>query len=342
MSYILDALRKSERERQTGQVPGLPNLVSDSPQTSPRWVFWLVGLLLSVNLAGLSYWLLTRPEAGKVAPEPANAATTLAASATTPAARADQAATPAIVNPGLPASPPVPAVVMPAQPVPPAPVIVPATALPPAVVTQPSVQPPAPAPSPVLPTPVPVVRPEPPMAVVPPEAAPQVVAPTPAAKAQPRPGRRKSPAEVAPETLYPSEVPSRQSRSVPQRPLARPAPYTRADAMDDAELEREAEEEMMASTPTLDRMTEPLAAGRSGRNGIPYLRDLPPGFQERIPPIKISMFAYSRNPSERFVIIDMKKHRVGDQIPGGALLLEIQAENLLLELEGQKFLLPRY
>jgi general secretion pathway protein B len=112
--------------------------------------------------------------------------------------------------------------------------------------------------------------------------------------------------------------------------------------MDDAELERETEEELLADARTLERSIPPLTVPRAGRNGIPYLRDLPLSFQERIPPLKISMFAYSRNPAERFVIIDMKKHRVGDQIPGGALLMEIQAENLLLELEGQKFLLPRF
>ena len=54
------------------------------------------------------------------------------------------------------------------------------------------------------------------------------------------------------------------------------------------------------------------------------------------------MFGYSRVESERFVIIDMKKYRVGDQLPGGPLLMDIQAENLLLELDGQKFLIPRY
>ena len=232
MSYILDALRKSERERQTGQVPGLPNLVADSPQTPPRWIFWLVGLLLSVNLAGLSYWLFTRPEASKDAPGPANTATTLPAPATTPAARADQAATPPIVNPGLPASPPVPAVVMPAQPVPPAPVIVPATAPPPAIATQPSVQPPATtAPSPVLPNPVPVVRPEPPMAVVPPEAAPYIVAPPPAAKAQPSSGRRK-PRPMFHLRLYiprrfrpASPVPSPSGLWRVPRPIPEPMPW---------------------------------------------------------------------------------------------------------------------
>ena len=54
------------------------------------------------------------------------------------------------------------------------------------------------------------------------------------------------------------------------------------------------------------------------------------------------MFAYSREPAERFVIIDMKKYRTGDRLPGNLLLLEIQAENLLLELDGQKFRVPRF
>ena len=78
------------------------------------------------------------------------------------------------------------------------------------------------------------------------------------------------------------------------------------------------------------------------RGGTPDLHELPLDFQERVPPMKISMFAYSKNPAERFVIIDMRKYRPGDRLPGGILLLSIQAENLLLELDGQKFLVPRF
>lgn len=117
-------------------------------------------------------------------------------------------------------------------------------------------------------------------------------------------------------------------------------PYTRSEVQDDADMERETEEELLADSRRYE--PEPGESLRLGKRGTPYLRDLPLSFQERIPPLKISMFAYSRNPAERFVIINMKKHRVGDPIPGGALLIEIQSENLLLELDGQKFLLPRF
>ncbi|WJW75829.1 general secretion pathway protein GspB [Thiohalobacter sp. IOR34] len=61
MSYILEALKKSERERRLGQVPQL-----DTPQQSlpaaparARWP-WLVGGLLLVNAAAFT-WLLLRP-----------------------------------------------------------------------------------------------------------------------------------------------------------------------------------------------------------------------------------------------------------------------------------------
>lgn len=54
------------------------------------------------------------------------------------------------------------------------------------------------------------------------------------------------------------------------------------------------------------------------------------------------MFAYTENPEDRFVIVNMKKVRAGEMLPGGVLLLEIQAENLLVEYDGQKFLIPRF
>jgi general secretion pathway protein B len=68
---------------------------------------------------------------------------------------------------------------------------------------------------------------------------------------------------------------------------------------------------------------------------------MPAAFREHIPPFRISMYAYSKAPEERFVIIDMKKYRAGDRVLGGALLLEIQPDNLILELDGDRFRIPR-
>lgn len=69
MSYILEALKKSERERRLGQVPSLPALELDGPPKRSRWALWLalLCLLLSANAGVLVYlWLQ-----GRFAPQPA-------------------------------------------------------------------------------------------------------------------------------------------------------------------------------------------------------------------------------------------------------------------------------
>jgi len=88
--------------------------------------------------------------------------------------------------------------------------------------------------------------------------------------------------------------------------------------------------------------TESLVTRSAVGSGLPMINDMPEAFRSRIPSFRITMFAYSENPQERFVIVNMKKLVAGDVLPGGVLLIEIRAENLVGELDGQKFLIPRY
>jgi general secretion pathway protein B len=392
MSYILDALRKSERERQAGQVPGLPDLVSDGDKKSVRWLFWLVGLLILINLGGVGYWLFLRPapqqervqtpvagtsEAGAtgspVAPPPVTSANPAVLS---PAAKADQAVTTSMANAGVspqghpsgaiavpvPASPaPIPSpAVQPAVPV-----IPPVT---PAVTAAPQAVPPGVAPAPPVPTPpeavasVPVQPPNPvqvqtqpqlqsqtPAAVlaehpasVPPSTAAskaRKVQPGPMAMPEPTPSAAANPAPSTTSRELPYFPPEHSSS--PRHSTAR-VPSAQEDDFDEVDAEMEAEGERLADARSYARPPQPSAVRHGIRAGTPHLRDLPVEFQEKVPPFKITMFAYSKNPAERFVIIDMKKSRVGDRLPGGILLLEIQTENLVLELDGQKFMIPRY
>ena len=61
MSYILDALRKAERERHLGQPPSLTVPASPEPPARPRLWLWLgAGLGLGLN-AALLVFFLTRP-----------------------------------------------------------------------------------------------------------------------------------------------------------------------------------------------------------------------------------------------------------------------------------------
>ena len=62
MSFILDALKKSESDRQQqgpAEFAGVPT--SHGRQSAPRWL-WILGVLLAINLAVL-LGLLFRPEA---------------------------------------------------------------------------------------------------------------------------------------------------------------------------------------------------------------------------------------------------------------------------------------
>ena len=368
MSYILDALRKSERERQAGQVPGLPNLVSDGDKKSAHWLFWLVAVLLLINFGGLTYWLFLRP-----GQEPQVAAVPASPAMISPAARADQALPASLANAGLvpqgQATAPI-AVPSPVSPVPPpTPSIQPAGPVTPVMPAAPlashaasSVVANAPAPRlpepmnlpPAVPAPVPVQGQTQPQPQMPAAAMPEPPASvqTPAAMPQPNkaPPVQRAMVEPAPRTAI-VPAPSATSRELPYfppenslNPRQTPARVSRPqeEDFDEVDAEMEAEGERLADARSYDHPSQQSSVRHGIRSGTPQLRDLPVEFQEKVPPFKITMFAYSKNPAERFVIIDMKKSRVGDRLPGGILLLEIQSENLVLELDGQKFMIPRY
>ncbi|MEQ8798870.1 MAG: general secretion pathway protein GspB [Salinisphaeraceae bacterium] len=63
MSYLLDALRKAERERRLGEVPDLGTETADGTASRgnglPVWVFWLIGIVVAVNLGGMAamWWM---------------------------------------------------------------------------------------------------------------------------------------------------------------------------------------------------------------------------------------------------------------------------------------------
>ena len=87
MSYILEALKKSQQERSRGQVPDLQTLhqsVAAADQGSSRWLHLLLGGALAASLLALTFllgWL--RPWSAPVASAPV-----VVAPATTPVANA--------------------------------------------------------------------------------------------------------------------------------------------------------------------------------------------------------------------------------------------------------------
>lgn len=95
MSFILDALKKSEAERRQGEVPRLQNEPSSPPpRRRPHWTL-LLALALLLNGAVLGGWLLSRQEQPRAAAPP-------------PAATAPAAVEPAVVTVVMPAQPAAP------------------------------------------------------------------------------------------------------------------------------------------------------------------------------------------------------------------------------------------
>jgi general secretion pathway protein B len=136
VSYILDALRRAERERERGQVPGLSAQAAPSVAATvlsrPRAAVRGLGLALAVALAGgLAWWLW--PSAGAPTPVPPTGRT--AAQAAAPAADVPPPAS-------EPPADPAPLQMPPAQPPLPAPLPAPL----PVVVSAPRSPPPLPAP----------------------------------------------------------------------------------------------------------------------------------------------------------------------------------------------------
>lgn len=62
MSYILEALRKAERERAIGQVPSIEMGRTPAPEGPRPWWPWLLGIALLVNAGVLAGWLWSSRE----------------------------------------------------------------------------------------------------------------------------------------------------------------------------------------------------------------------------------------------------------------------------------------
>jgi hypothetical protein len=80
MSFILDALKKSEKERQRSAVPGIGDLPVVVQQAQPStWAMTLIaGLGLAVVGLGVAWWRSTTPETVAIDDSPARAVPTAA------------------------------------------------------------------------------------------------------------------------------------------------------------------------------------------------------------------------------------------------------------------------
>lgn len=78
------------------------------------------------------------------------------------------------------------------------------------------------------------------------------------------------------------------------------------------------------------------AAGDGATDAPPGLDALPAGLRAGLPPLHIDALAWSEDPAQRFAIIDLKRREVGDALGGGATLVAIRADGVVVEVGGQR------
>lgn len=80
---------------------------------------------------------------------------------------------------------------------------------------------------------------------------------------------------------------------------------------------------------------------RSTSNGVPLYQEaaLQPG--TRLPELRLDLHVYAALPQNRFVMINMHKLREGDSLPEGVRVESITPEGAILSKDGTRFLLPR-
>ena len=91
-------------------------------------------------------------------------------------------------------------------------------------------------------------------------------------------------------------------------------------------------------TPITPRVASPPPAP-SPASDLPRVTELPAGQRERLPALKMTMHMWNADPARRFVIVDGRRLVEGDRV-GEATVRTIDADGVVLELEGQPLRLP--
>jgi general secretion pathway protein B len=76
-------------------------------------------------------------------------------------------------------------------------------------------------------------------------------------------------------------------------------------------------------------------------NAPPLFWQLPYGVRKDLPALNLTMHVYSPDPAKRFVVINGDRKSEGDTLGSDISLREIRADGVVLEVHGQRFLVPR-
>ncbi len=88
-------------------------------------------------------------------------------------------------------------------------------------------------------------------------------------------------------------------------------------------------------------VVEPATPAPVARNKTPVrLNDTPPAYRAAFPSFTVQVHSWDQLPSARFVRIDGYRYIEGEVLPGGPKLVEIIADGLILDWNGERVIYP--
>ncbi|TVQ44303.1 MAG: hypothetical protein EA371_13710 [Gammaproteobacteria bacterium] len=133
---------------------------------------------------------------------------------------------------------------------------------------------------------------------------------------------------------------SRQEHMTPAvpattRPLAREIPPAPATA---PPRQGERSTSPAVSSPAPTTTATPPADTASD---LPSLDELISRGELNLPGLHMDLHVYATDPAQRFVFINGRRLRHGDELAGGVRIVEILADGVILQYDGRRFVLPR-
>ena len=83
---------------------------------------------------------------------------------------------------------------------------------------------------------------------------------------------------------------------------------------------------------------EPVVAANAA--ALPTYDSLTPDQRQGLPALHLDVHSYAADPTERFVVINLKRYRIGDVLAEGPNVKDIVPQGAVLEYHGKVFLLP--
>lgn len=159
-------------------------------------------------------------------------------------------------------------------------------------------------------------------------AAPAVAAVVPAVLAQAVPA--PLPVAAPPAAVAPAPV----AAFVPPAATAAPVHHARPVA------EPKQETPGQAVSPPVAAPAPAVPPAPAAEESVPGMRDLPEPIQRQIPAIAIGGYIYSKNPTDRLLLIDKVLRHEGEELAPGLVLEKLQPKAAIFSFKGYRYRVP--